>query len=427
MEASAPPQQHPMLPPSSDVELGCGRLSVPPAAPSSEFVPDLYDYDGDHGERLCRLCFEPAADGDPLIAPCLCGSSKWVHRSCLDQWRYRGMLTNRQAMTQCPSCMHEYEVYCTCDIREDRQRKSAWRWQLVRYSCCLCLSVQCFELVLAAILALLDRDGLVWRFLKDAQADLTIDSDLRRWYKVVGLTKQVFFYYTAAVLLSLLILGVASFIFVICCRGDDADASQLPRVPGHSANRSHRVERRSFMYSPTLGYHPVHCPDCDVMCWSCWNCDRACEESGNALCSCCGSCQGHRFNCEGRSCGCSGCNCNAPDCGNASWEAVAIVVLIIVIAFIIFGLVVAVVLSVSMLNNSVRKYVHVLCLKDVAQRYAVVDRAAQEAPILTHSQWNLSQEEIRLHMHADIKTVMGSLTRDQGPGAQQEEPPAAQS
>jgi hypothetical protein len=45
--------------------------------------------------RTCRICFdteESAADSDPdnpLINPCQCaGSSRYVHRQCLDQWRH---------------------------------------------------------------------------------------------------------------------------------------------------------------------------------------------------------------------------------------------------------------------------------------------------------------------------------------------------
>ena len=44
--------------------------------------------------RTCRICFETEAaedadDGNPLISPCQCsGSSRYVHRKCLEQWRH---------------------------------------------------------------------------------------------------------------------------------------------------------------------------------------------------------------------------------------------------------------------------------------------------------------------------------------------------
>ena len=35
----------------------------------------------------CRICLEDGVRAD-FIAPCACrGTSKWVHRQCLDQWR----------------------------------------------------------------------------------------------------------------------------------------------------------------------------------------------------------------------------------------------------------------------------------------------------------------------------------------------------
>lgn len=55
-------------------------------------------------DGVCRLCFE--SDGD-IIAPCSCkGSSKWIHRNCLDTWRASGQ--NPRAMTHCCECGFQY-------------------------------------------------------------------------------------------------------------------------------------------------------------------------------------------------------------------------------------------------------------------------------------------------------------------------------
>eukprot|EP00971_Amphidinium_carterae_P250407 4971174-Amphidinium_carterae.1 len=43
-----------------------------------------------------------------------------VHRSCLNQWRSKGMVTNQKAMTHCPSCNFEYDIYCTADIQDQQ-------------------------------------------------------------------------------------------------------------------------------------------------------------------------------------------------------------------------------------------------------------------------------------------------------------------
>lgn len=59
----------------------------------------------------CRICFEtdtsPSQDpANPLICPCMCsGSSKYVHRQCLEQWRN----TNHRADAywQCEVCKYK--------------------------------------------------------------------------------------------------------------------------------------------------------------------------------------------------------------------------------------------------------------------------------------------------------------------------------
>jgi len=57
-------------------------------------------------EHFCRICFK---GGKGLIAPCVCrGTSKWVHRSCLDQWRLQG--ANPRAMTRCCECGFRYQL-----------------------------------------------------------------------------------------------------------------------------------------------------------------------------------------------------------------------------------------------------------------------------------------------------------------------------
>ena len=55
------------------------------------------------GGKECRICFEA---GPGLIAPCKCtGSSKWIHRQCLDQWRCTGP---DPAFERCNTCLFPY-------------------------------------------------------------------------------------------------------------------------------------------------------------------------------------------------------------------------------------------------------------------------------------------------------------------------------
>ena len=56
----------------------------------------------------CRICFDDI-DYDELISPCRCkGTSKWVHRGCLNTWR--SMNTGREAHLKCMECKEEYTI-----------------------------------------------------------------------------------------------------------------------------------------------------------------------------------------------------------------------------------------------------------------------------------------------------------------------------
>lgn len=81
-------------------------------------------------EYQCRICLEDTERKD-LIAPCSCsGSSKWVHRRCLDQWR-----TTREdrAFTRCTECLDSYTLININDNAEARaRRKTKYYWALVK-------------------------------------------------------------------------------------------------------------------------------------------------------------------------------------------------------------------------------------------------------------------------------------------------------
>jgi len=59
-------------------------------------------------EKQCRICLE-IDDIDDMIAPCKCsGTSKYVHRNCLNQWR--SMNTSNIHFTQCAECHFNYRI-----------------------------------------------------------------------------------------------------------------------------------------------------------------------------------------------------------------------------------------------------------------------------------------------------------------------------
>ena len=74
----------------------------------------------------CRICLDDELRRCDVIAPCSCaGSSKWVHRACLDQWR-----TTREdrAFSRCTECLADYELiprpeYEAPEMQTKRRRK----------------------------------------------------------------------------------------------------------------------------------------------------------------------------------------------------------------------------------------------------------------------------------------------------------------
>ena len=59
-------------------------------------------------EKECRICLEKDKINE-FIHPCFCdGTSKWVHSSCLDTWRY--MNINERPYKQCMECHYIYKL-----------------------------------------------------------------------------------------------------------------------------------------------------------------------------------------------------------------------------------------------------------------------------------------------------------------------------
>ena len=69
----------------------------------------------------CRICLEPSTR-EEVIAPCSCkGSSKWVHRRCLDKWR---STHEDGAIGKCMDCLRSYTLITRVD--------NSYRAQLMR-------------------------------------------------------------------------------------------------------------------------------------------------------------------------------------------------------------------------------------------------------------------------------------------------------
>lgn len=72
-------------------------------------------------EPMCRICFESTNQED-MLHPCLCkGTSKYIHRNCLNQWR--SLSTNPTASTHCTECKFEYRTQEFLPIEKQNCKK----------------------------------------------------------------------------------------------------------------------------------------------------------------------------------------------------------------------------------------------------------------------------------------------------------------
>ncbi|PIA47988.1 hypothetical protein AQUCO_01400524v1 [Aquilegia coerulea] len=81
--------------------------SSPLIPPSVITEPNEIDLEAGPDEQIqCRICLE--TDGRDFIAPCKCkGSSKYVHRECLDHWR---AIREGFAFAHCTTCKAPYHL-----------------------------------------------------------------------------------------------------------------------------------------------------------------------------------------------------------------------------------------------------------------------------------------------------------------------------
>merc|ERR1719327_1165553 len=80
----------------------------------------------------CRICLdEEVAEGDELLTPCCCaGTMRFVHRSCLDQWRVDGF--NPKTMTHCGTCGTKFRFEDTAESAAMGAQAEVWL-QIARF------------------------------------------------------------------------------------------------------------------------------------------------------------------------------------------------------------------------------------------------------------------------------------------------------
>lgn len=328
----------------------------------------------------CRLCFE---GGEGLIAPCECaGTTKWVHRACLNQWRYHGQTTNRKSMIECPTCHYQYQLYVNFDTGDQTERRRKLRGRVAArfgggFAILLALSAG-----VGVVLSLLDKNGSLVRMVGGVN-----DKVLHHDHPIAGFFKQhLFLYWSAGLLLTFFIIGVGTLLFLAlapCCG---------------CSSRADEVARR--IPAPGVG----SC--CDDCCSACTY-NYACDPMGGMYCADCES----LVACEG--------------------DAALVCVGLVIIALIVFGIFIAIVVMAGAVKKAGENYVRILYLKDVAEHFAVVDRSCEGSSVNStcppsmqnmnsnsvpfgEAASNLSQAEIHQMLEAELSTARVGAGPDEG-------------
>ena len=172
---------------------------------------DLSSLESGSGKRECRICLD-SGDQKTLIAPCLCaGTSKWVHRGCLDRWR--AIKQNPRAFTHCSECGFEYQL--KLERIEEKQnccinRKSKFRLMVARDVVTVFLLVQLAVLACALVVYSCDPSRRLNKLYNEKTGDWG-------WQEHSGFCRV---YYVAGALLLLLIIGLCVVLEMCgCCEG----------------------------------------------------------------------------------------------------------------------------------------------------------------------------------------------------------------
>lgn len=156
--------------------------------------------------KECRICFEGEREDDLFISPCRCsGTSKYVHYSCLNQWRQFNI--DRPAYYKCMECNERY-IVVSSNSREPT--KLFWftdkisSFYLIKYAGGIPISF------VVGIFAIFNNHSLILEGLNGGQDDLVIYEEFRK-----DLFLATSFYYMYSVfLLNFFILIV--YLIVTC-------------------------------------------------------------------------------------------------------------------------------------------------------------------------------------------------------------------
>eukprot|EP01089_Gocevia_fonbrunei_P009547 TRINITY_DN2187_c0_g1_i1.p1 TRINITY_DN2187_c0_g1~~TRINITY_DN2187_c0_g1_i1.p1 ORF type:complete len:311 (-),score=36.70 TRINITY_DN2187_c0_g1_i1:23-955(-) len=287
-------------------------------------------------ERVCRNCHD-SEPTEELIAPCNCnGSIKWVHRSCLDEWR--AVSPNPTSFAHCDVCQFEYQLIY--------EGEGGCDWQKIKFSFLVTRDFLLLFLIINTITSLCSL--FIWAVDKDY-----VQRDQLCKYLHLGSPPH------------LLINWVSGWAFFFFCLGIMAIFYSLLKCCGclDCGKESRGYTHDTYNYNGFGVYY----------CWFCWYPGPTYNSGSCGSCGLCGC--GNCTGSSGNSTNCSGGDCKVDDAGGLVALLVVIVILIIII-----GAIVGILLVVLFGMAVAKRHVYVLNQRAKAGRYVVADLSTGYAP-----------------------------------------------
>lgn len=156
--------------------------------------------------KECRICFEGEKEDDLFISPCRCsGTSKYVHYSCLNQWRQFNV--DRPAYHKCMECNEKYIIVFT-HPREPTKlfwlTKKLSNFYLIKYAGGIPISF------MVGIFALFNNHSLILEGLNGGNNKLVIYDEFR---KDLFLATSFYYMYSIVLLNFFILIG---YLMVTC-------------------------------------------------------------------------------------------------------------------------------------------------------------------------------------------------------------------
>ncbi|XP_060213096.1 uncharacterized protein LOC132640503 [Lycium barbarum] len=303
---------------------------------SSSLVPPMItkaskvDLEAGNVDQIqCRICLE--TNGRDFIAPCKCrGTSKYVHRGCLDQWR---AVKEGFAFSHCTTC--EAPFYLRVNDLQRKWRTLKFRFFVTTDILFIFLAVQLIIASLGFLVYVIDKHQMFWLHV--------------HW----GFGSELSFYYICGVLLFLALMGISG-CFLSCF--DESVRDDLGQ-PCRNA---------------------LSCCSCAGMCADCHT--RTPRTGTTYICVGSNICSG---NCSNSTCECCSENhsCTECECGNclggggdqSGAPALLIVAVVVLGLFAIFGMFYSVLVATMVGQRIWQRHYHILEKRMLTKEYVVED------------------------------------------------------